>query len=106
MRLEARVGEALGITERGTARRLDAVLAACGLPDEIDPDWTAESILEAARPDNKARGGTLRWSLPARIGTAAMDGEGSPTRAIPAEVCARELAAALRSASEVPDFPT
>jgi len=105
MRLEVRLGEALGITEGGTARRLDAVLAACGLPDEIDPDWTAESILEAARPDKKAREGTLRWSLPARIGTVATDAEGSPTHAIPAEVCARELAAALRSASEVPDFP-
>jgi 3-dehydroquinate synthase len=106
MRLEARVGEALGITGKGTARRLDAVLAACGLPDEIDPDWTAETILEAARPDKKARGGVLRWSLPARIGTAAKDAEGSPTHAIPAAICARELAAALRSASEVPDSPT
>ncbi len=105
MRLEARVGEALGISESGTARRLDAVLAACGLPDEVDPDWTAEAILEAARPDKKARGGALRWSLPARIGTAAVDAEGAPTHAIPTDSCARELTAALRSAAEVPDSP-
>lgn len=105
MRLEARLGEALGITEEGTARRLDAVLAGCGLPGEIDPDWSAETILEAARPDKKARAGGLRWALPSRIGVAARDPEGAPTLAIPADICARELAAALRSASEVPDSP-
>ena len=106
MRIEARVGEAIGITEVGTARRLDGLLSTCGLPDELDPDWSAEAILEAARPDKKARSGAIRWSLPARIGRAAADAEGAPTHAIPAEICARELAAALRSASEVPDSPT
>jgi 3-dehydroquinate synthase len=105
MWLEARVGESLGITEEGTAGRLRAVLAACGLPEEIDPDWTARAILEAARPDKKARGGEPRWALPARIGAAALDAEGRPTHAIPAGTCARVLAAALRSASEVPDSP-
>ncbi len=64
MRLEARLGESLGLTEDGTAQRLDSVLAACGLPLELDPEVTARRILEAAGSDKKARAGALRWSVP------------------------------------------
>jgi len=105
MRLEARLGESLGLTEGGTAERLDAVLAACGLPLELDPELTARRILEAAGSDKKAREGALRWSVPARIGEAARTAAGEWTHAIDASRCESELGAALRTASEVPDSP-
>ncbi len=103
MRIEARMGESLGLTEPGTASRLDAVLAECGLPPELDPDHSPSRILEAARPDKKAREGGLRWTLPARIGEPARTDAGGWMHAIEATSCESLLAAALRTASEVPD---
>ena len=105
MRLEARLGESLGLTEGGTAERLDAVLAACGLPLELDPELTARRILEAAGSDKKARKGALRWSVPAKIGEAARTADGEWTHAFDASTCESEIGAALRTASEVSDSP-
>jgi len=105
MRLEARLGERLGLTARGTAERIDAVLAACGLPLELDPELTARRILEAAGSDKKAREGSLRWSVPARIGAPARTATGEWTHAIEAPTCESELGAALRTASNVPHSP-
>lgn len=105
MRLEARLGEGLGLTEVGTAERLDSVLSACGLPLELDPDLTSRGIFEAAGSDKKAREGALRWSIPARIGEPARTASGEWTHAIDASRCESELGVALRTASEVPDSP-
>jgi 3-dehydroquinate synthase len=105
MRLEARLGERVGLTESGTADRLDVVLSACGLPLELDPDLTSRGILDAAGSDKKAREGALRWSIPARIGEAARTASGAWTHSIQASRCESELGAALRTASEVPDSP-
>lgn len=106
MRLEARLGESCGLTTAGTADRLDSVLAACGLPLELDPDLTGRAILEAAGSDKKAREGALRWSVPARIGEAACTAGGEWTHAIDASTCEAELGAALRTAANVSDSPT
>ena len=105
MRLEARLGENLGLTAVGTAERLDSVLSACGLPLELDSDLTIRRILEAAGSDKKARQGALRWSLPARIGAAARTASGEWTHAIDTATCESELGAALRTAADVPDSP-
>ena len=105
MRIEARLGEAAGLTQPGTAEQLDAVLRACDMPEELDPALSAERILEAARSDKKAREGSLRWSLPARIGVAASRPGGGWTHWIDASDCEGALAAALRTASEVRDSP-
>jgi 3-dehydroquinate synthase len=105
MRLEARLGESLGLTVGGTVERLDSVLSACGLPLELDPDVTTRAILEAAGSDKKAREGALRWSVPARIGEAARTSSGEWTHAIDASSCEAELRAALRTAANVPDSP-
>jgi 3-dehydroquinate synthase len=106
MRLEARLGEAVGLTEPGTADRLDRLLGLCDLPAEFDPDLSARRILEAAKADKKALEGTLRWSLPARIGDAAQDAGGGWTHSIDASACKDALDAALRTASEVRDSST
>jgi 3-dehydroquinate synthase len=105
MRLEARLGEMAGLTRPGTARQLDEVLRACELPEELDSDLSARRILEAASSDKKAREGSLRWSLPARIGVAASDPEGGWTHSIAPSDCEVALDAALRTASEVRDSP-
>ena len=103
MRLESRLGEALGLTEAGTAARLDSVLHVCGLPLELDPGLTATRVLDAARTDKKARRGSLRWSLPARIGEAARAADGDWTHELDASASVAHLDAALRTASEVRD---
>ena len=106
MRLEARLGENLGLTAGGTAERLDSVLSACGLPLELDPDLTTRGILEAAGSDKKAREGALRWSVPARIGDAARTASGEWTHAFDTAMCESQLGMALRTASNVPDSPS
>jgi 3-dehydroquinate synthase len=106
MRLEARLGEAVGLTEPGTANRLDTLLGLCELPDAFDPELSARRILEAARTDKKSREGSLRWSVPTRIGEAATDSEGGWTHVIDPAACELALDAALRTASEVPDSPS
>jgi 3-dehydroquinate synthase len=105
MRLEAYLGEETGITEPGTAVRLDEVLARCELPAAFDAAPSALRLLEAARGDKKAREGMLRWSLPARIGESARDTNGGWTHTIETDACERALGSALRTASEVRDSP-
>jgi 3-dehydroquinate synthase len=103
MRLEAALGEELGVTEAGTAARIDAALAACGLPDVLDDDVTAERLLEAARPDKKARAGAARWSLLRRPGVPARTETGAWTRAVEPACCEAALRTALRRARQAAD---
>jgi 3-dehydroquinate synthase len=100
MRVEARLGESLGHTDNGTGRRLDKVLAACGLPEILEPPLGAEEILERAGSDKKARESTLRWVLIQRPGTVARAGDGGYTHAIPATDCKLPLENALREIFE------
>lgn len=103
MRLESRIGEALGITESGTTNRLEAVLQACGIPCVLDESMTAESILDAAGSDKKGRRGRPRWVLLRRIGEVARTPEGDWSREIESGTAASHLADALRQAAEVRD---
>jgi 3-dehydroquinate synthase len=105
MRVEARLGEELGVTEKGAGERLDAVLGSCGLPEVLDDDHTAERLLEAARPDKKARLGALRWVLLERVGEVAREGD-EYTHALPHRHALEPLAAALRKALEASDSAT
>jgi 3-dehydroquinate synthase len=65
---EARAGEAVGVTERGTAARLASVLAAAGLPTGFPDSMTREAVLELTRGDKKARGGAVEYALIRAIG--------------------------------------
>ncbi len=105
MRVEAALGELVGVTEPGTGASIGSVLSACGLPPEFDPDWTAEAVFDAARADKKVRAGALRWSLPRHVGAAARDARGGYTLAIDPESCRSALSAALRTAADMPDSP-
>ena len=73
---ECRIGERLGVTERGTAERVAELLSTLGLPTSRDPRAATRDLLAAMQTDKKNRGGRIRMALPARIGAMARDGEG------------------------------
>jgi 3-dehydroquinate synthase len=103
MRVEARVGEALGVTRPGTAARLAGVLDACGHRSRPEADRAADEVLAAARVDKKARDGTVRTVLLAEPGQAARGPGGVYTHPLEGPGAIRALAGALRSASEDAD---
>jgi 3-dehydroquinate synthase len=76
MVVEAILGEEMGVTERGSAERLRAVLSAMGLPTGVPVGYDPASIVELTRLDKKARGGRVEYSLIQSIG-AASPGTGS-----------------------------
>jgi shikimate kinase/3-dehydroquinate synthase len=66
--VEARLGEAHGITQPGLADRLAACLAGLGLPVAI-PDWIdAPTFLRALKVDKKNAAGQVRFALPEHLG--------------------------------------
>lgn len=73
MRVEARMGEALGVTEPGTREALVEATRSLELPPL--PPIGVEQILDHVGVDKKARGGRPRYVLLERIGAAAT-GEG------------------------------
>ncbi len=103
MRLEARLGEAAGVTEDGTARRLEELLTACGITDLPVPVPTASGLLEATSSDKKVRRGSTRWVLLERIGSVAPGPDGSWAHALGADEAARWLAEALLEVAHVRD---
>jgi len=103
MRMEARLGESLGVTTRGVGEILDEVLARCGFPEILEPPLDVDELLERARRDKKARGGALRWVLLSELGAVALAQDGECTHEIPAEVCRDPLSDALRIAFEAAD---
>jgi 3-dehydroquinate synthase len=103
MRVEARLGESLGITREGAGTRLDRILEACGLPEVLEPPLDVDDLLERARPDKKVRGGSLSWVLLECAGQVARAPDGGYTHEVPASACREPLRAALRSAFEAAD---
>jgi len=112
MRIESRLGEAMGVTKPGTAGRLATVLDAVGLPGTLaglaagdasggGPD--VEVLLEAASTDKKARGGAIRWVLLQRIGAVAPDSAGAWTHALDPAAVADGLRAAFPEHADVRD---
>jgi 3-dehydroquinate synthase len=71
MALESRLAEHIGVAQKGTAPKVAEVLRLAGLPTELPPGSGVDAILEAMRSDKKVRTGTIRVSLPARIGAMA-----------------------------------
>lgn len=94
---EARLGEAIGVTDPGTADRIQGVLESLGLPTAVPAHVDAAAVLEAARSDKKAREGRVRYALIERIGTPARH-DGAWTRPVPDE----EVAAVLGPGHEGP----
>ena len=90
------------MTRPGTAARLDALLAAVGLPG-VPGDQAAETLLELAAMDKKAREGAVRWVLLEDIGRVARDPDGAWSHALDGGQVRSWLASALRATADVRD---
>jgi len=71
---EARLGEALGITKKGTAERIVRLLENFRLPVERPEGASADQLIEVMRGDKKVRGGEVRFALPKDVGTMHQKG--------------------------------
>jgi 3-dehydroquinate synthetase len=65
---EARISQGLGLAEDGLANRLAEVLKGLKLPVEIPEDLSKDALVAAMRLDKKRAKGSLRFSLPIRMG--------------------------------------
>ena len=68
---EAALGEALGVSQEGTAGAVVSAVEAFRLPTTVPGDVDRERMMEAMRQDKKVRGGTVRFALPSRLGEMA-----------------------------------
>lgn len=98
MRVESRLGELLGITERGTSDRIAALLEACGLDGDWESDREAAEIRDAMSQDKKARLDRIRCVFLARIGEVATGAEGRYSVGLDEKHLDQPLATALRPA--------
>lgn len=103
MRVEARLGEEMGVTRSGTARRLAAALEALGHRDRPEERLEAGSLLGLAAADKKAREGRVRFVLLERPGRVARGRDGAWSRPLPAERAADLLQDALRPGDDPAD---
>lgn len=73
MAAEARLAESLGIAAPGSLQRIADLLERLRLPVALPTDIGIDELIDAMRVDKKVRAGTLRFAVPAEIGTAAGD---------------------------------
>ncbi|MSR23153.1 MAG: 3-dehydroquinate synthase [Gemmatimonadetes bacterium] len=76
MVLEARLGEALGVTRSGVGEELEVALGVVELPTRTPGPLDADRILELMAVDKKARAGEARFVLIERIGSVMRKGDG------------------------------
>ena len=82
MAYEARLGESIGITAKGTADRIVRLLEQCRLPVERPDGASVDQLIEVMRGDKKVRGGEMRFALPKEIGVMKGDGKQGWTVAV------------------------
>ena len=93
MVVEARLGEALGVTTPGTAQRVAQALERNRLPLELPTGADPAHLIEAMRHDKKAREAELRFALPATIGAMHRGKDGAYTVAAPEDAVLHALQA-------------
>src|SRR5438874_13089116 len=98
MAYDARLAEALGIAEPGTADRVQRLLERYNLPLELPASATEDALVAAMQLDKKAREGTVRFALPQAIGRMFADGT-NWTVAAPEDVLRDVLRGAARRPS-------
>jgi 3-dehydroquinate synthase len=76
MTYEARLGEALGIAEPGTATRVASLLQRYNLPLDLPDAATVDALMAAMQLDKKARDRAVRFALPETVGRMHADGAG------------------------------
>ena len=77
MRIEARMGESLGITELGTTKQIEVLLEQCMLVGSWEVERRPAEIREAMLLDKKSLQDHVRCVFLSQIGTVATDTEGS-----------------------------
>ncbi|HSJ32441.1 MAG TPA: 3-dehydroquinate synthase [Longimicrobiales bacterium] len=97
MCVEARLGEALGITRPGSAEKIAVLLSRLGLPSRAS--FAPDSLLDTMALDKKARRSVPRFVLLRDIGECAIDTQGAWTHAADPET----LMSVLRQSAAVPD---
>ncbi len=90
--VEARIGEALGVTEGGTARRIRQALERYDLPTEPPAGASVDDLLAAMQHDKKSRRGEIRFALPKKVGAMHGDAKVGWTVAAPEEAVRAALA--------------
>lgn len=93
MILEARLGERMGITESGTAERLEAGLRPFGLGGEELTGLSLSQVMGFLGADKKVRSGSGRFVLLQRLGQLA--GDGGWSREAPDDLIAETLVEGL-----------
>lgn len=68
MMVEARIGEALGVTQQDSAAALQSVLTTLVLSTRLPPGIRVEEVLAGTRSDKKARAGRAEYALLERVG--------------------------------------
>ena len=67
---EARLAERLGLATGGTAKHIEGLCRAAGLPTSV-PAIPVDELLKFTRSDKKTRAGRVEYALPKRIGEMA-----------------------------------
>src|SRR5438093_5622474 len=75
MAYEARLAEALGVAEAGTANRVQRLLERYNLPLDLPASATVDALVAAMQLDKKARESAVRFALPQAIGRMHADGK-------------------------------
>ncbi|MBV6521354.1 MAG: 3-dehydroquinate synthase [Gemmatimonadaceae bacterium] len=99
MLAECVAGETLGITSSDVRPALRRALEGAGLPATAPTCLDEHRLIDAMHADKKARGGTVRFALPERLGTAARV-EGKWSVAISPMALRRAVRAVLRENPE------
>jgi 3-dehydroquinate synthase len=73
---EALLGEAMEVTEQGSAARLRDVIERLALPTRLPDGMRADTILGLMARDKKARAGHVETTLLRRVGEVARNGDG------------------------------
>ncbi|MGW8265327.1 MAG: 3-dehydroquinate synthase [Longimicrobiales bacterium] len=85
MVLEARLGEALGITRAGTSETLERLVKMLGLPTRLPSELDPDVVLAFTRSDKKGRGGRPHYvllSLPGQVARGVEWAQEAPDRAV------------------------
>src|SRR5438128_5476184 len=98
MAYEARLAEALGVAEAGTARRIRGLLEGYGLPVELPDTATVDGLVAAMQLDKKTRDGTVRFALPRAVGVMCGDRQAGWTVTAPERVVREVLGRGKESA--------
>ena len=75
MVLAGRLACDLGIFDRESADRVEALLKAVGLPVSVPAGYAASDIIEAMKGDKKNEGGRIRLVLPESLGRVRITSE-------------------------------